>query len=68
LRVVSPYSLGGDLNGDCSVNVVDLVTVATVLGSSVHPGINPYANPTLDGQISIFDVGRVASNFGKTCS
>ncbi len=68
LRVESPYSLGGDLNGNCSVDLVDLVIVANVLGSTVHPGVNPHANPSLDGKISIFDVVKVVANYGKTCS
>jgi len=68
LRVESPYSLGGDLNGNCSVDVVDLVIVANALGSTVHPGVNPHANPSLDGKISIFDVVKVVANYGKTCS
>ncbi len=60
--------LGGDVNGDCTVNIFDIVLVAQVFGkTSGVAGFNPYADLNNDGVINIFDIVLVAENFGHSC-
>ena len=66
------YQLGEDVpdtppwdpNGDGSVNIIDLVTVARVFGQSVSAG-DP-ADTNGDGLVNIIDLVTVASHFGET--
>lgn len=61
-------SLEGDVNGDCRVNIFDLVTVAIAYGSSPgDPRWNPDADLKDDGRINIFDLVIVAINYGDEC-
>ena len=53
-----------DVNGDGSVTIIDLVTVARVFGQAVAAG-EP-ADTNGDGVVSIIDLVTVASHFGET--
>ena len=58
----------GDVNGDCTVNIVDLVLVAGSFGRSAgQPGFNPIADVNADGTIDILDLTTVGSSFGQQC-
>jgi hypothetical protein len=58
----------GDVNGDCVVNIIDLVMVASSFGTRVGtPGYNPIADLNNDGVINIVDLSIVGSTFGPTC-
>ncbi|MBT5709977.1 hypothetical protein HOI71_02955, partial [Candidatus Poribacteria bacterium] len=52
-----------DINDDGVVNILDLVTVASVFGSTVSPGTPADVNG--DGVISIIDLVTVSSHFGE---
>ena len=53
-----------DVNGDGTVNIVDLVTVASVFGQSVSAG-DP-ADTNGDGVVNIIDLVTVSTHFGET--
>jgi hypothetical protein len=53
-----------DVNGDGTVNIVDLVTVARVFGQTVEPG-DP-ADTNGDGIVNIIDLVTVSTHFGET--
>ncbi len=67
LTVLNPFRLTGKLNGDCTVDIFDLVRVAGLLGDLVGPDVDPHADLDLDGRISIFDLSYVAFRLGNTC-
>lgn len=53
-----------DVNGDGSVNILDLVFVASQFGAPVTAA-NEAADVNGDGTINILDLTRIAQNFGK---
>ncbi|MEM3361564.1 MAG: CARDB domain-containing protein [Candidatus Bathyarchaeia archaeon] len=58
----------GDVNGDGSVRVDDIVLAAKAFGSTPnHPRWNPYADLNRDNAVRIDDVVAVAKNFGARC-
>ena len=58
----------GDANGDCHVDIVDLVIVANAFGKTIgSPGYNPAADLNADGQINVVDLSTVGSTFGQAC-
>jgi hypothetical protein len=58
----------GDVNGDCVVNIIDLVIVAGAFGTSVgSPGYNPIADVNGDGTVNIADLSLVGGSFAQTC-
>ena len=58
----------GDVNADCTVNIIDLVIVAGSFGKSVGtPGYNPIADVNYDGKADIIDLSIVGSSFGQSC-
>jgi len=57
----------GDVNGDYTVNILDLVKAANSFGATPSSGAwNPQADIYLDGFINIFDLIKIVFNFGKT--
>jgi len=57
----------GDVNVDDIVNMVDIALIAAAFGSSVgQPEYKPGFDLEYDGIIDIFDIVKVARNFGKT--
>ncbi len=60
--------MAGDTDADCTVNVLDLVTVGGVFGTTTSSSLwNPNADLNNDGRINIFDLTAVGSNFGSHC-
>ena len=60
--------LVGDVNGDCAVNIRDLVQVAAAYGSTpTSLNWNPLADINGDGKISLLDLVMVGIHFGETC-
>src|SRR5438093_11030022 len=58
----------GDVNADCTVNIIDLVIVAGSFGKSVGtPGYNPIADVNYDEKADIIDLSIVGSSFGQSC-
>jgi len=53
----------GDPNGDCVVDLFDLIKVASSLGE-LQPGA---ADLNSDGAVDVFDLILVSSNFGLSC-
>ena len=53
----------GDPNGDCTVDLFDLIKVAASLGE-VQPRA---ADLNRDGEVDVFDLILVSSNFGLSC-
>ena len=56
---------GGNANGDCLINIMDLGIIAQALGSS--PPSNPQADINGDGQVNIQDLSIAGGNFHKEC-
>ena len=58
----------GDVNGDCKVDVVDLVMVGTRIGLVIgDTGYNASTDVNNDERINVQDLVIVASSFGWTC-
>jgi hypothetical protein len=55
---------GGDVNADCSVNLLDLVTVAANLGS---PPRDARADINGDGAADLRDLVLVSINLARRC-
>ena len=58
-----PPKLTGDVNGDETINIFDLV-IST--GSFGKTGAGIMGDVNADGSVNIFDLVTVASNFGKS--
>jgi len=58
----------GDVNTDCTVNIIDMVIVAGSFGKSAgNPGFNPVADVNGDGKVDIIDMSIIGSTFGQSC-
>jgi hypothetical protein len=53
---------GGDVNGDCTVDLLDLVAVASSLGSG-----DAAADVNGDGRVDVLDVVAVIQHLGEQC-
>ncbi len=65
--LVEPWTISSDLNGDGTVNIVDIAIVATAFGTK--PGDetwNELADMDGNKEINIVDVSMVAVDYGKT--
>lgn len=59
------YALAGDINGDGSVDVTDLLVLAGSWGSSRDSGAyNPFCDLNSDGSVDVVDLLRLARNWG----
>ncbi|MHA1829613.1 MAG: dockerin type I domain-containing protein, partial [Candidatus Heimdallarchaeaceae archaeon] len=61
-------SVKGDVNGDCKVDVLDLVSVRNKLNQDPNIPTNKKADVNKDGRINVLDLILVRNNLGKTCS
>lgn len=60
--------LGGDINNDCTVNILDLVTAGTAFGSTPTSGNwNPATDLNNDNTVNILDLVLVGTNFAQSC-
>lgn len=61
--------LVGDINTDCSVNIIDLATVGAAFGSTpATSNWNPNADLNNDLTVNIIDLAIIGSRFGRICS
>jgi parallel beta-helix repeat protein len=59
-------TIQGDVNGDCVVDIFDIVRIALAMGSKPNdPSWDPNADINNDGIIDIFDIVIVAIHFGE---
>jgi hypothetical protein len=56
----------GDVNGDCVVNLFDLVTIAVAFNPA-GPVSDPRADLNSDGVVDLFDLVLVTMNYGLYC-
>lgn len=61
------WRLAGDVNGDCKVSILDLISIRFALGQPVSDGSNWTADVDGDGKINILDMIYVRSRLGRTC-
>ncbi len=58
----------GDVVPDCTVNILDIATIAFAYGSTPSSLLwNPYADLDNNGVVNIIDVATAAINYGKSC-
>jgi hypothetical protein len=57
---------GGDANGDCLVDLFDLVIVSAALDPS-RPASDPRADLNADGVVSVLDLVLVSMHYGANC-
>jgi hypothetical protein len=61
-------TLPGDMDGDCDVDIVDIMLVAGRWNSSIgDPEYDPRFDVDSDGNIDIVDIMRVAGHWGERC-
>ena len=61
------YNLLGDINGDCKINVLELVLVRNRLGQSTSTGDNWKADLDQDGRINVLDLILLRNRLGTGC-
>ena len=60
--------LFGDINGDCKVDILDIMQVASRWGTAPgDPDYNPAFDVNNDNKIDILDIMQVASHWGDVC-
>jgi hypothetical protein len=60
-------TIPGDVDGDCDVDIFDIVKIASGYGSSAGQSkYNPCSDINGDGNINIFDVVIAAGNYGES--
>ena len=67
LPLAEGQMLLGDANGDCSVNLLDLVFISERLGQDVHTADNWRADVNGDGRIDAMDQMLVQRHLGAEC-
>jgi hypothetical protein len=58
--------LGGDVNGDAMINIMDMGFFRANFGKVGVNIKNPYTDVNGDGMVNIMDMGTFRKNFGKT--
>jgi len=67
-QVTVTQSIPGDLDGDCDVDVVDIMIVANRWNTSEgEENYDPACDMDNDGDIDVVDIMIVASHWGDTC-
>jgi len=61
------YNLFGDVNGDCTVNVMDLIWVRNHLGQDTGTGDAWKADLNQDGKVNVLDLISTRNRLGKKC-
>jgi len=61
------YMLRGDANGDCKVDILDLIFIRNRLNTSPTTGDNWQADVNGDGKINILDLIFVRNRLGTAC-
>ncbi len=65
LRAVAPPVCIGDLDGNCTTDVLDFGVFTSTFGTSLgNPSFNPAADYDDDDSITVFDFGIWAGDFG----
>ena len=59
-------NITGDVNGDGTVNIFDLVLVGSHFGKNVNPAQVPNPDVNGDGTVNVFDLVLVANVMGQT--
>jgi hypothetical protein len=68
VRDAAQSSLPGDINGDCAVDIVDIMLVAARWGAHIgDANYDPYYDLDHDGDIDIVDIMEVAAHWGEMC-
>jgi hypothetical protein len=62
----TPNALQGDINGDSTVNTIDLSILLSNYGKTASQSTNSFADINADGNISVLDLSILLSNYGKT--
>ncbi len=66
---LSAYTLFGDLDGDCDVDIVDIMMVASKWCCQLRDECyDPRCDLDGDGEIDIVDIMKVAAHWGEVCS
>ena len=62
-----PFDNRADVNGDCQVNVLDMILVRNHLGQAVGIGDNWRSDANRDGKINVLDMIFVRNRLGTKC-
>jgi len=62
-----PWPIEGDANGDCRVNILDLIFIRNKLNQSVETGDNWKADVNQDTRINILDLIFVRNKLNTQC-
>ena len=61
------WPITGDANGDCRVNVLDLLLIRNLLGQNPSTGSNWRADISQNGAINVLDLIQARNNLGSVC-
>ena len=61
------WKIPGDINGDCKVNIVDMIWIRNKLNADTTSGDNWWADVNSDGLINIVDMVYVRNKLNDTC-
>ncbi|HUW33908.1 MAG TPA: dockerin type I domain-containing protein, partial [Planctomycetota bacterium] len=65
--VEAVYHILGDANGDCMVNVLDLILIRNRLGKPIESGDNWRGDVNLDGSVDVLDLISTRNKLGTRC-
>jgi len=65
--IASRWTVAGDANGDCEVNVLDLIAIRNKLGQDPATADNWKADVNGDGKIDVLDLVFTRNRMGRKC-
>jgi len=67
IAIEAVYNILGDANGDCVVNVLDLIAIRNRLGKPIGSADNWKADVNLDGAVDVLDLISARNRLGTRC-